>query len=66
MLIRRGRYMAGAAAAVLGVGEAGAALMLHDAAGKTHGRADVRYCGLVTLRPRCTLAAMQVATRAAP
>ena len=58
--------MAGAAAAVLAVGDAGAAFMLHDTAGKTRGRADVRYCGLVTLRPRCTLPAMQVATRAAP
>ena len=40
--------MAGAAAAVLAIGGAGAALMLHNTAGKTRNRADVRYCGLVT------------------
>jgi hypothetical protein len=48
MLIRRARYAAGAAAAVLAIGGAGAALALGTPAGNPHIHADADYCGLVS------------------
>jgi hypothetical protein len=48
MLIRRARYTACAAAAVLAIGATGAALALHTPAGNAHIRADADYCGLVS------------------
>jgi hypothetical protein len=48
MLIRRARYAAGAAVAVLAIGGAGAALALSTPAGNAHIHADADYCGLVS------------------
>jgi endoglucanase len=48
MFIRRARYTACAAAAVLAIGGTGAALALRTPAGNAHIRASADYCGLVS------------------